>query len=211
MCIICECNGDYSSLKGVQTLNCEGCSNLTSIPVIEGLQTLNCRDCTTLTSIPVIEGLQTLYCRDCSNLTSIPVIKGLQLLGCGNCPSITSIPVIKGLKSLYCYYCPNLTSIPVIGGLKLLNCHYCPKLTSIPVKGLRNLDYGGCKYIHPTNKSVDYIRVLQQRIKCVILYKKLKRMVTCRQFVELWYHPESKGGYFTKQKAIKEMEDVMDC
>jgi hypothetical protein len=110
MCVICNCNGDYSSLEGLQILNCGGCTNLTSIPVIDGLQTL---------------------------------------------------------------------------------------------------DYMYCKYIHPTNHHIDYIRILQQRIKRVILYKKLKRMVTCRPFVELWYHPESKGGYFIKQKAIKGMEDAL--
>ena len=49
---------------------------------IKGLEQLDCEKCTVLTEIPVIETLKELWCDDCPNLKEIPNIPGLQVLNC---------------------------------------------------------------------------------------------------------------------------------
>ena len=58
MCIICtkQYNNDLT------ILNCSGCTQVTSIPLLENLTELHCVNCINLTTIPRLEKLTDLNC-----------------------------------------------------------------------------------------------------------------------------------------------------
>ena len=85
MCIICQKGQDPKEYKGLKTLNCNGCTLLTTIPVIAGLERLYCWNCTSLTTLPQIERLTPHYSGcpfldknpDCSdNLAKLRLLQG---------------------------------------------------------------------------------------------------------------------------------------
>src|SRR5438105_3399113 len=90
MCIICKSTLDQ--LNQLITLDCDGCTSLTSIPQLNQLTTLDCWGCTSLTSILQLNQLTTLYCSKCTSLTCIPQLNQLTTLYCWECTSLTFIP-----------------------------------------------------------------------------------------------------------------------
>ena len=224
MCIICECKRTGKSLEGLKRISCEGCPNLSSIPIIEGLLKLNCGRCPNLSSIPIIKGLKTLYCSDCPNLEYIPIIDGLIKLYCEGCPKLKYIPIIKDLKEIRCRNCPNLENISIIEGLKELYCGRCPKIKYIPtIKELELLNCSYCrllltippevKIIIEDDYSIRYYSTnpwirqneffddnlknllkIQKVMKKCLFLKRLKKYVGSSQFNDWYYSAGGPGG-----------------
>jgi hypothetical protein len=203
MCIICDCKGDYSSLQGTDTIDCNMCIAITAIPNIIGLKTLLCDGCFSITTIYPIQGLKTLNCNACMELTAIPLIEGLKQLNCNGCFSITTIPNIKGLKKLYCCGCSLLTSIADIEGLQELWCSGCRSLTSIPTKDLTNALCNNCPWISYNNdeykQNIRKLITLQRRTRNKIRYKTFCKWIKTEQFAQWFYHPRRLGGLIAKQ------------
>ena len=84
----------------IQTLNCNNCTSLRSIPVIPNLSYLECKNCISLTSIPKIDTLVTIDCTDCVNLQNIPIIDNLVVLHCKNVPKNVIKKVKKDMSSV---------------------------------------------------------------------------------------------------------------
>lgn len=129
--------------KNVKYLDCEDCTELTSIPNVEGLEALWCYGCTSLTSISNIETLKLLNCCGCTNLKSIPNIQGLKDLSCCDCTSLTSIPGIKGLERLSFNHSTNI---------KIRNIKYLPNLIDV------NSDFYNFKQINLFYHKLDTLK-----------------------------------------------------
>lgn len=211
MCVICRDEVTYNEKR----LDCSWCDAVTQIPNIPGLLELNCSYCPQLSQIPNIPGLLELYCGHCPQLSQIPCIEGLFYLNCRWCPTLTQIPCIKDLKKLNCDYCPMLTKIPEIEGLWELHCQGCRKLTELPYYYCS--EYGmdvhsdGCVWLnHETNKkynkNLKKLIFLQRWLRKMMIVKKLHRLIP--RLMQIYYHPEAKGGYFHKKEMLGFIESI---
>jgi hypothetical protein len=233
MCILCKYENLGEPLPSgleVEELDCSNCHTLTQIPLIHGLKKLKCSNCPQLTQIPQINGLKKLDCSECPLLTKIPLIFGLRLLLCSNCPLLTKIPHIDRLKFLSCNRCPLLTQIPLIYGLRALLCSGCPLLTNIPhIDGLQSLWCSDCRSLtelkvpntvinlyhvgnvwldtdHKFKESLEKLIYLQRWVRKRRLRIKLKKLIP--MIIPIYYHPDSRGGYFDKKQMLQFLEGL---
>ena len=185
MCLICDYEG--TTLEGgFQILDCHGCKNITSIPVIKGLQQLYCGGCTNLESLPNIPGLQKLIFWGCEKIKIIPNIKTLLLINCMKCPGLTSIPEIKGLKHLNCTGCTNLINLPKIDDLRNIYCKDCPWL-----KHFKNPNY---------EENIRNLVILQKFFKRILASRKLLRIAPI--LVGVWYSPGCHGAWLAEREFV---------
>lgn len=212
-CSECDELIEIAHIEGLQILDCSNCKKLTQIPHIDELQELNCAGCP-LTKIPCIQKLLVLGCGSCP-LTEIPLINGLRVLNCSNCPKLTKIPVGQDdcLEELYCYDCTGLTELPSSLKLSFLNCGGCRNLTQIPnceSTALILILKNGCPWLNYKNKKYDEnvrkLVILQKWLRRMILRKKLITLIPL--LVPLYYHPDSRGGYFHKKNMLEFIETI---
>lgn len=212
MCKICR----EEIEPGIETLDCSGCTELKEIPVISGLRVLVCSHCPGLTEIPIIRGLQTLNCWNCNGLTKIPIIHGLRELICFNCLNLTELPLIPGLQTIDCSYCSKLSNIPFIQGLRNLYCIDCRNLIELPYgsedeififiwsNGCLWMDFPSCRY----DENIKKLILLQKWMKKMIVRKRLIKLIPL--LMPIYYHPESKGGYFHKKNMLEFVESLTE-
>jgi hypothetical protein len=157
------------------------------------LEELKCEHCISLTSIPLISGLQNLYCNGCTLLCEIPCIDPLKVLDCDECPMLCEIPQsMQGLSELNCRECRSLTRIPPI----------------LDPESLVDFDFSGCIWLDINNpgysENIRKLKVLQRWFRGIHASRKMLRLIP--ELIPIYYHPDSKGGYFHK----KLMYDFLD-
>ncbi len=206
-CSSCPNLTDIATIPGLQDINCFNCPSLREIPIINELKNLECSHCVSITHIPRLDNLKKLTCSHCYLVKSIPMINGLKELRCSNCPLLTTIPLLQSLEELKCYECKSLTNIQKIDGLLYFDCHRCPLLISVPIpknKYSWEVCYSGCKWLNIENREFEEQIILLERIqkwfKRISLRKRLVGMIP--QILQLYYHPEAKGGYFHKKNMM---------
>ena len=143
-------------LECLQTLSCDGCSNLKSFPEIEkemrSLRELNLSRTGIMelpSSIRHLNGLEDLDLSSCENLLSLPdsicSLSSLQTLLLKRCSELKAFPDInigslKALKLLDLSHCKNLESLPEsiynLSSLKTLQIRDCPKFVGTLVMNL---------------------------------------------------------------------------
>lgn len=210
MCVICRNEVNYNK----KTLDCSGCKKVIKIPLIKGLRVLNCEKCPGLIEIPMIRGLKLLICNNCPGLIEIPLIRGLQTLYCHDCSGLIKIPLIQELQILYCYNCPKLTEISLIEQNKglTIDCARCRNLTQLHIPTSARLIVDGCVWLnHPVNqhynKNIKKLIILQKWLKKMLVRKRLIKLIPI--LIPLYYHPESKGGYFHKKEILEFVESLV--
>jgi len=164
---------------------------------------------------PLHESLRSLYCSYCPFLKSLPekLPEGLQSLYCYNCPLLKTLPekLPEGLQTLDCSNCPLLTSLPEIlhESLKELDCFNCPKLASIPKNLPENPYLWGCPWL-PQNskeypKQIPKLLIVQRAVRDRRL-RKFVKLTSSRAFNEYFFHPERKGGLWSKRQLEKQFD-----
>jgi hypothetical protein len=233
MCVICEDQIE----PGQKILDCHGCPRITDIPMIPGLEELDCSQCVSLIHLFVYPGLLKLDCslctslleistvgpldqidmvsldtNGCDSLIHIPLIPGLQILDCGKCKSLTCLPQIPGLRSLFCWDCVSLIEIPLIPGLEELYCDRCESLTSLPqIPGSETFIYSvGCKWLNINNpcfeENVKKLIKIQRWARKILLSLRLTNLIP--KLMPIYYHPDSKGGYFHKKQMLSFIQGI---
>jgi hypothetical protein len=210
MCRICRNN----IINKTEVLDCSGCRTLTKIPNIPGLKELYCCNCPILTEIFPIKNLEVLNCSKCTSLTTIPYINRLRVLLCTNCPMVTKIVCGQGLEQINCFNCTTLTHIldDNKSQLKQLVCTLCCNLLQIPSKKYRYLSTTKCTWLsHSSNlkydENIEKLKILQKWCKSLIISNKLKRLIP--SLMQLYYAPDSKGGFFHKKEMEKYFENLV--
>ena len=161
------------------------------------------------------EKMTELDCSNCPLITRIPdTLTSLTYLYCYGCPLLTHIPdTLTPLTILYRSNCPLLTHIPdTLTSLTYLDCSDYPLLSHIPdtLTSLTGLDCRDCPFLdHPQNPpaatNTSNLISLQWYIKKRVLANRIERIGRCRDLIELWWHPDAKGGWFAKQELLKEV------
>ena len=141
---------DISEVPNLETLDLQGCINLSRIPPSMGihkkLTDINLEGCTSLTSLPnkfEMESLMHLTLSFCTKLKQIPKfgrnmkrVRSLQLVASAITKLPKSIEHLTDLRLLQLHYCNSLLRLPnTIFNLKLVknvNLHGCSKLDGLP-------------------------------------------------------------------------------
>ena len=171
---------NFHKLECLQTLSCDGCSNLKSFPNIEkemrSLRKLHLRHTGIMelpSSISNLNGLEKLDLGYCKNLSSLPdsiySLSSLQTLNLLECSKLVGFPGInigslKALKYLDLSYCENIESllnnIGSLSSLHTLSLVGCSKLKGFPdinfgsLKALESLDFSGCRNLESLPVSI---------------------------------------------------------
>ncbi|KAM5547208.1 disease resistance protein RPP2B-like [Rosa sericea] len=137
---------DFTGVQNLETLNLEGCINLTpvhqSLGFLKRLVVLNLKDCKSLESLPgkiESQSLETFILSGCSKVKKIPeFVENMKYLStlCLEKTAINELPssieYLSGLASLDLSNCINLVSLPstinTLKSLKKLNLSGCLKL-----------------------------------------------------------------------------------
>ena len=140
---------------------------------------------------------------------NIEDIKHITELNCSNCPLLQSIPKeLVSLTELNCFSCPLLKCIPnELVNLIKLDCSDCPLLQSIPNEfvNLTELDCSDCPWLkynmnNNYNSNLTKLLLLQKWFRGCLMSKKLKKIY--KPILEIYFHPEYKGGYLHKKSML---------
>jgi hypothetical protein len=143
-------------------------------------------------NIKDIVHLTTIECSYCRLLQSIPKeLVNLKNLDCSGCKLLQNIPTeLVNLKELSLYKCPLILNIlKELVNLVKLECSYCPWLNHYS-----NPEYSD----YP--KNINNLIMLQKWFRGCLMSKKLKRMY--KPILEIYLHPEYKGGYLHKRDML---------
>jgi len=153
------------------------------------IEKLDCSHCPFIQRIPdELVNLTQFFCIDCPLLQSIPKeLVNLTGLFCFDCPLLQSIPnECVNITSLWCNDCPLLQSIPKeLVNISHLSCINCPWLEN------DNRDY---------NNNIYKLLLLQKWFRGCLMSRKLKKLY--KPILEIYFHPEYKGGYLHKRNMM---------
>lgn len=200
------CHDDFDHYKDI--FQCNYCQDIIKITDIKGIKSLWCHDCPELVEISDIKGLESLYCYNCPKLLKIADIQGLKILDCAYCESLIKIPAIQTLEEIDCTGCQSLIEISFIKNLKDLFFPDCEKLNLINVKLPDTIRHIGSDKLKWKNNS-------SNRKKLITLQRWFKNMLMSRKIIKiipllmpLYYHPDSKGGYFHKKEMLTSLMNL---
>ena len=221
MCIVCF--STISQLNTLTKLDCNGCTNLTSLPQLKNLTYLNCDGCINLTSLPHLENLTILECSRCASLTSLPILKNLTYLICDECTNLTSIPLFEKLTYLNCNWCTNLISIfmreKTISQFNILTEFYCGGCINLIIlpqfKNLVNFYswYWCCRWLnHKKNtnycNNINKLKTIQRWWLKNKKYRNFIKYIKSKEFNEWFYHPNGIGGKIYKRNMLTFLHSI---
>jgi len=116
----------------VNTLVCEYCPLLTTIPCWLGITNVICWFCTGLTSLPDWSRLNKVWCRGSPLLMTFPEWKKVTKVYFHDCRNLSTLPSLPELKALQIWMCPSLKTLPELPNLEWLNCLDVNQIETIP-------------------------------------------------------------------------------
>ena len=159
-----------------------------------------------------LKGVTRLVIDDCKTITSVPNIKGLKYLSCRRCTSLEYIHVIQGLEYLNVNDCVSLKEIPYIHELLQLSVCGCRSLFTFPEPDtLISLAYSVTPWLdanHNKQSNIDKLIIIQKLFRKWLPFRRLRKFVKSREFVEWYYHPDNKGGIVSKKMIVNTMSDI---
>lgn len=206
-----------SKLPRLELLKLENCPLVTCISNLDNLKTMtlvephNIHRMFNLRRLTYLEVKKNAFKAHCfSHLPlSICNIRSLKRLKVSTSSSVYSIHDLDNLQELDVVYSRNLNYVYNLPSLVSISIQGCGMITSIPVSSKVKISF--CRFLsHEVNKNgtINYNRVLklQRFFRRIILVRAMIRLANNRKFIEIYYHPDSKGGWIAKKNIYSSLQ-----
>lgn len=173
--------------------------------VTDHLSVVDCSGCVSVTEIPYLCNVTELYANNCPELRSIPSLPRLIRLRCTNCPKLYRIPTQPNVVSITCCNNPRLLQIAYQPSLKHLISINCITLWDVRLPTWCSIRAKHSPFMLPPLK-IECLATLQRWIRRMLLMRRIVRLTRDKGFLQAWFHPQCKGGYFDKKRMGSEID-----